>query len=340
MKRSLLLGAACAAIFVILVSLTRAADTGFPIYFDNSKLLVKAETVDRTTYLPLVDIVQFLKLPYTDSVSLETFTIRSGNSRLVLTKNSGLISINDQIVLLRSPILRESDRWMVPVDFLTQGLAKITGTAFRYRLRRAAHFRFGGVEAPELVMNAQSLGSITRLTIRVGTPSNVAVNHSDPKRAVLTIDKNPLDPLREQVDHRDRLVRSIAFDDSDGSSKIVVETTDELADVHVTPAEGNEIFFIDFSRKGATTAAEPPEPTPNPPSKSDSANVVPAQGKIPRRGPRSGTWRGMDAGTKNGSVAEKDLTLVAIAPQTAGCTAGAPGGHRTPDTGCRHRHGQ
>ena len=40
----------------ILVSLTRAADTGFPIYFDNSKLLVKTETVDRTTYLPLVDI--------------------------------------------------------------------------------------------------------------------------------------------------------------------------------------------------------------------------------------------------------------------------------------------
>ena len=43
-------------------------------------------------------------------------------------------SINDQIVLLRNPILRETDRWMVPVDFLTQGLSKITGTEFRYRL--------------------------------------------------------------------------------------------------------------------------------------------------------------------------------------------------------------
>src|SRR5579883_3391642 len=134
MKRSLVVGTLCAAVFGILATLTRAADTGFPIYFDNSKLIVKAETVDRTTYLPLIDVVQFMKLPYTDALSLETFTIRSGNSRLVLTKNSGLISINDQIVLLRNPILREGDRWMVPVDFLTQGLAKITGTAFRYRL--------------------------------------------------------------------------------------------------------------------------------------------------------------------------------------------------------------
>src|SRR5215468_10404336 len=196
MKRSLVVGTLCAVVFVILGSLTRAADTGFPIYFDNSKLLVKAETVDRTTYLPLVDIVQFMKLPYTDALSLETFTIRSGNSRLVLTKNSGLISINDQIVLLRNPITREADRWMVPVDFLTQGLSKITGTAFRYRLGAPRVFA-GGVEAPELVMNAQSLGSITRLTIRVGAPANVSVSRPDSKRAVLTIDKNPLDPLRE-----------------------------------------------------------------------------------------------------------------------------------------------
>jgi N-acetylmuramoyl-L-alanine amidase len=298
----------CAAVFVILGSLTRAADTGFPIYFDNSKLIVKAETVDRTTYLPLVDIVQFMKLPYTDALSLETFTIRSGNSRLVLTKNSGLISINDQIVLLRNPIVREGDRWMVPIDFLTQGLAKITGTAFRYRLGAPRIFA-GGVDAPELVMNAQSLGSITRLTIRVGTPANVSLNRSDPKRAVLTIDKNPLDPLREQVDHHDRLVRSIGFDDSDGTSKIVVDTTDEAGDVHVTPAEGNAVFFIDIARKGATTASEPPPPTEAAPApKSDAVNPITAQGKIrvvvldPGHG-------GMDTGTKSASIMEKDLTL-------------------------------
>jgi N-acetylmuramoyl-L-alanine amidase len=302
MKRSLLLATLCAAV-LIFASLTRAADSGFPIYFDNSKLLVRAETVDRTTYLPLIDIVQFMKLPYTDSLSLETFTIRSGNSRLVLTKNSGLISINDQIVLLRNPILRETDRWMVPVDFLTQGLSKITGTAFRYRLGAPRIFA-GAVESPQLVMNAQSLGTITRLTIRVGTPANVSVNRSDAKRAVLTIDRNPLDPLREQVDHHDSLVHSIVYDDSDGNSKIVVDTTDEVADVRVTPAEGNEIFFIDFSRKALTTAAEPPEPAPKP----DQLNVPAAKGKVrvvvldPGHG-------GMDAGARNAAVTEKDLTL-------------------------------
>lgn len=308
MKRLFLVVAVLCVSVLALVRLTRAADAGFPIYFDGSKLLVKAETVDRTTYIPLLDIVQFMKLPYTDAISLETFTIRSGNFRLVLTKNSGLISINDQIVLLRNPILREGDRWMVPVDFLTQGLAKITGTAFRYRLGAPRIFA-GGVDAPELVMNAQALGSITRLTIRVGAPTSVSVNRSDPKRAVLTIERNPVDPLREQVEHRDRLVRSIAYDDSDGSSKIVVDTTEEVADVRVTPAEGNEIFFIDFTTKAAATSAEPPPAPPTAPAKADAVNAPPAApGKIrvvvldPGHG-------GMDTGTKTQAVSEKDLTL-------------------------------
>src|ERR1051325_386521 len=207
MKKFILVTTLLVTVFVF-SRLTRAADIGFPIYFDNTKLVVKAETVNRTTYLPLVDIVQFMKLPYTDALSLETFTIRNGNSRLVLTKNSGLLSINDQIVLLRNPILREGDRWMVPVDFLTQGLSKLTGTAFRYRLGAPRVFA-GGVEAPELVMNAQSLGAITRLTVRVGTAANVSINRSDAKPTVLTFDRSPLDPLREKVDHRDRLIRGI-----------------------------------------------------------------------------------------------------------------------------------
>jgi len=304
MNKLRLMAAICVAV-LFFGSSTRAADSGFPIYFENSKLVVKAEIVNRTTYLPLIDIVQFMKLPYTDALSLETFTIRNGNSRLVLTKNSGLISINDQIVLLRNPILRENDRWMVPLDFLTLGLSKISGTEFRNRA--GPRIFAGNVQAPELVMNAQSLGAITRLTIRVGVPASVSVKRDDSKHATLIIDKSPLDPLRETADHRDRLVRSIAYDDSDGTSKIAVETTDEVADVHVTAAEGNEIFFVDFLRKGITTAVEPPPPEPVPVPRPDQI-APPSQTKVrvlvidPGHG-------GADTGAKNSTTTEKDLTL-------------------------------
>jgi N-acetylmuramoyl-L-alanine amidase len=307
MKMSFGVVALFAALLVV-HSQVRAADSGFPIYFENSKLIVKAESVNRTTYLPLLDIVQFMKLSYTDAVTLETFTIRSGNSRLVLTKNSGLISINDQIVILRNPIMRENDRWLVPIDFFTLGLSRITGQEFRYRTGMSRMF-VGNNTAPELVMNAQSLGPITRLTLRVGTAATVSLNRSEPRRTVILIDRNPLDPLREEVDQRDRLIRSIAYDDSDGTSKIIVETTDEVADARVTPAEGNEIFFVDFMRKGTPAPPEPPPPVEPPPgAKTDAPSAAAPHPKLrvvvldPGHG-------GLDAGTKSSTVAEKDLTL-------------------------------
>jgi len=300
------LAALCAAVFVF-GTFTRAAENGFPIYFESSKLILKDVTINRTTYLPLIDIINYLKLPYTDAISLETFTIRSGSSRLVLTKNSALISINDQIVLLRNPIVRENDRWLVPIDFLTQGLGRITGIEFRYRPGTSRIFA-GNVQAPELVMNAQALGSITRLTIRIGAPAKLSVNRDDPKRAVIAIDRTPVDPLRETVEHRDRLVQSVAYDDSDGTSKLVVATSDDVADVRITPAEGNEIFFVDFVRRTAAGAQPEPVPVPEPtPPKVDQPSVPGAKGvRVVVLDPGHG---GLDTGAKNANTMEKDLAL-------------------------------
>src|SRR5215467_276135 len=190
------LAALGAALFV------SAADTNFPVYFPNSKLLVKADMMNRTVYLPLKEIIQHMGVPYTDAIALETLTMRSGNNKLVVTKNSALISLNDQILLLPNPILRDDNRWLGPVEFLSMGLTRLTGTEFRYRPGMSRMF-VGAVNAPELEMNAQTLGPITRLTIRSAEPIKLDSKREEPTKATLTIDRSPLDPTRERLDHRD-----------------------------------------------------------------------------------------------------------------------------------------
>jgi N-acetylmuramoyl-L-alanine amidase len=306
LKGIVLLVAALGAALFIFGSLTSAADGDFPIYFRNSKLIVKAQMLNRATYLPVRQITEFLNLPYTDAMVLETLTIRSGNSRLVATKNSGLISFNDQIVLLPSPVLREDNQWLAPIEFLTQGLSRLSGTNFRYRPGASRLFA-GDVEAPELVMNAQTLGPITRLTIRCAVPINLNLRRDEQaNRATLTIDRGPIDPLRERLDHKDRLVRSIAFDDSDGTATIVLDLTPDAAEIKLASADDNRVVFVDIERKGQpTTAAPPPVETPGP-AKPDA---VPAERRVrvividPGHG-------GMDGGTKTPATAEKDLTLL------------------------------
>ncbi len=304
-NRILLLAAAICAALLMSAGLSNAADGDFPIYFENSKLVVKAQSVNRTTYLPLTDIIAFMGLPYTDALALETLTVRSGSSRLVATKNSALISLNDQIILLPSPILRENNKWLGPVEFLSQGVARLTDTEFRYRPGTARIFA-GDVETPELVMNAQSLGPITRLTIRSSASVSGEIRRDEKSnRATLVLNQAPLDALRERLEHKDRLVQAISFDDSDGQPKIVMDLTDEVADIKLTAADNNRVLFVDLMREpetkpeaGSVTAAPSAPPV----------DSIQAEQKIrvividPGHG-------GIDTGAKGAGVNEKDLTL-------------------------------
>jgi N-acetylmuramoyl-L-alanine amidase len=306
MKRTriaLLMAALGAALFIF-SGPSRAADGDFPIYFENSKLVVKTENVNRVIYVPLRELVEFMGLPYTDALALETLTIRSGNTRLVVTRNSAVMSFNDQIVFLPSPILRENDRWLAPIEFLSLGLTRLTGTEFRYRPGSSRIFA-GNVEAPELVMNAQTLGPITRLTIRCASPINIELKRDSPERAILALDRSPVDPLRERMDHKDRLVRAIAFDDSNGEAKILIDTTAEVADIKVTSADANHLYFIDLLRKGETITEAPPPVEPTVPAKPDAAQPE-RRVRVIVIDPGHG---GMDTGTKSTVISEKDLTL-------------------------------
>ena len=298
--------AALGAALFIFGGLMHAADTSIPIYFPNSKLIVKAETFNRATYVPIKEIIEFMGVPYTDALALETLTLRSGNSRLLMTKNSALMSYNNQILLLPSPILREEGRWLAPIEFLTIGLTRLTGTEFRYRPGTPRIFA-DNVDSPELEMNAQTLGPVTRLTLRCSVPLKLELKR-DNQRAILAIDRPALDPVRERLDHRDRMVRSIAFDDSDGDAKIILDLTRDVTDMRLTAADNNRVFFLDLltKKEPVTEAAPPPVPTPAPAAKPD---VIPAQRKVrvvvidPGHG-------GMDTGAKSASMVEKDFTLV------------------------------
>ena len=284
----------------------RAADATIPIYFQDSRLLLKADVINRTLYVPIREIIAHVGLPFTDSLTLETLTIRQGNNQLVVTRNSALISYNGQIILLPSPMLREDNRWLAPVEFLTMGLTRMTNIDFRYRPGSSRIFA-GNFATPELEMNAQTLGPITRLTLRCEMPIKLDVKREDPTKAILAISRTPLDPVRERLDHRDRLLRSVAFDDSDGESKLALDITRDVADVRVTSTDNNKIFFVDLLRRGEPISAAPPptEPATTAATKPDAIGAD-RRVRVIVIDPGHG---GMDNGVRTSAAIEKDLTL-------------------------------
>jgi N-acetylmuramoyl-L-alanine amidase len=291
-------------LLIVTLALTlSAADTDFLIYFENSTLPLKSQTFDRATYLPLADIVRHLGLAYTDATALLTFTVQGQNSKVVLTPGSAFIAVNDQPILLQTTVRRENGQWLVPLDFLSQGLSRVSGLEFRYRSGTRRIFA-GRVQPADLAMNAQSLGGLTRLTLRTGASVDVDLQREAAQhRAILTIKGRPIDPSRERLDYKDALIQSVAFDDSDGSPRVVVATTDEVRDVRLTPSEENRVYFVDFIKD---VAAEPPAPAVAAAPPKPVNNIVTTNVRVIVIDAGHG---GIESGTTNSGTLEKDLTL-------------------------------
>jgi N-acetylmuramoyl-L-alanine amidase len=291
--------------------LIHAEETDFPVYFADSTLVLKTQIVNRIPYLPLADIVRHLNLPYTNDSVQEVFTIRGANAPITLTRNSAAIAIGNQVAMLPSPVLHENGAWLVPVEFLTQGLSRITGAEFRRKAGTPRVFA-GGVKTSELAMTAQTQAALTRLTLRTSTPVTLELRREVAQhRAYLTFAPKPLDPAHETLDFKDHLLSGIDFNDSDGNPKVVVETSDDVSDIRVLSADENHVHFIDFLRKPQTTDATP------------SAAGAAAAGAVKRTDPVTPGTRttgvrvividpghgGTDAGASTTGVLEKDVTL-------------------------------
>jgi N-acetylmuramoyl-L-alanine amidase len=279
-----------------------AADTDFAIHFEGSVLPLKSKSVNRVIYLPLVEIAQHLSQPYTDDFRLETFTIGAQNARLVTTRNSALISVNGQVVLLQNPVRRDDSQWFVPVDFLSQGMSRITGIEFRYRAGASRVFA-GNVSPTELSLSAQAVSGATRLTLRAGSPVQVEIQRDATQRTVILLRGRPIDPLRERLDYKDRLVESVAFDDSDGIPKVLVATTPEAKEVRITAGDESRVYFVDFTREVAATEAAPPPPPP------DIGAGAGAGARRIRLAVIDAGHGGDDAGVSDSGTLEKEWTL-------------------------------
>ena len=276
-------------------------ETPFVVYFDDGPFPTTRSIRDDTTFVALTGLVRRMELPYTDATGAETFTIRGPLGTLIAAEEQDTLTVNGRNLRLDSAPFRENGEWFVPVDFLTTALEQITGVDFRHD-SGAPRMLAGSVNATALTIAAIGNEGETRLTIRSEVSVNVRVQQiPEEGRVVLAIDRIPMDPAEETLDYRDASIQSIRFDDADGRSKIIVETTPQVASVRLTPTDENRTFFVDFVPESAPAETVAAMPAPDREGLASSADV-----RVIVIDPGHG---GLDSGTEVSGTLEKDLTL-------------------------------
>jgi len=273
----------------------------FVVYFNDGPFPTIGAIRDNATFVGLTGLVRRMELPYTDATAAGTFTIRGPLGTLTATSDQNTLTIDGQTLALEHSPFRDNAEWYVPVEFLLTALEQITGVDFRYE-SGAPRILAGTLTATRLAINAVGNEGETRLTIRSDVSVNIRVQQiPEQNRVILAIDHAPINPTSEMLDYRDGSIRSVRFDDSDGSSRILVETTPQVASVRLTPTNENRTFFVDFVPASAPAESTPPPPAPDRDGLAQAGDV-----RVIVIDPGHG---GLDAGAQALGTLEKDLTL-------------------------------
>lgn len=277
------------------------------IYLEDGPYVVTPLERNGVGYLRLVELLGELALPYTDATATGLFTIRGRAATLTLSRDSGSVSVDQTPMELTEPVLNEDGRWLVPVEFVESALARATGIGFTTTPMRIIA---DNVKSTPLEMEAASTDGITRLIIRLDESSNVRVQQDRERNLVtLNIDRAPLTPQLEALTYRDGSVRSVSFDDSDGRSRVVVETTPQVANVRLVPSNENRTFLLEFVLAAAPVEAVTVAPAPatgaSTPDGIETTRLAPLRVLVIDAG-----HGGLDSGTSRHGVLEKDVSLV------------------------------
>ncbi len=273
----------------------------FVVYFNDGPFPTTSTLRNDATFVELTDLIRRMGLPYTDATSAATFTIRGPLGTLIATSERNTLTIDGQTLELEHAPFKDNTEWYVPVEFLTSALEQITGVDFRYQ-SGAPRLLAGTLTATRLAINAVGNQGETRLTIRSDVSVNIRVQQiPEENRVILAIDHAPIYPTAELLDYRDGSIRSVRFDDSDGRSKILVETTPQVASVRLTPTNENRTFFVDFVPESAPTESVAAPPAPDREGLAEAGGV-----RVIVIDPGHG---GLDGGAQASGTLEKELTL-------------------------------
>jgi N-acetylmuramoyl-L-alanine amidase len=139
----------------------------------------------------LEDVAALFQVSVREDRGAKALTVSSAGKTVVLSLDQGLASISGRLVSLPAPPVRDGNRWLVPVDFVSRALPLILDT--RLEMRRASRLIVvGDIRAPHVTIRGELVGTATRITMDV-TPRAAYSVVQEPRRLFVKFDADTLD---------------------------------------------------------------------------------------------------------------------------------------------------
>jgi N-acetylmuramoyl-L-alanine amidase len=295
----------------------------FVFYFPNSRHVVPMEVIENTEYLPLLQVLNLVGKVSSLQEKRNNLKLGFGNTQIELHADDAKIRLNKKTTTLSAPVRVSDGKWMVPTDFLTTALPRLTGQSVEYQVGTKRIF-LGEVKPGSFTVRLEPVSSGVRLTFQFTDKVTVRTASVNGKW-VMFLGDHPIEPLEPSFHFQNPYVTDVLFDDQDGLAKLVITPAAGGLNFYPVLAEGGKVLLADVLKPPPPLPQAPPPSAPSATTASAPAAPAPSTG-VTEEGPAAppgpplpvvaldAGHGGEDAGARSrDGVSEKDLVAQLVA---------------------------
>ncbi|MBZ5562587.1 MAG: N-acetylmuramoyl-L-alanine amidase [Acidobacteriia bacterium] len=256
----------------------------FVFYFPDKRQVIPVQMIGQTKYLPILTILNMVGKVGGLQEKRDSVKVWFGETPLEFKVKDRTVRVDKARVKLANPPLVSNGQWMVPVEFLTAVLPRLTNQVVEYPLGSNRVF-IGDVKPTSFTVRLDQLPEGARLTLQFTdkvTIRTVATNG----KWVMFLGERPVEPLEPTYSFKDPYVKELHFDDQDGLPKLILQPTSTGLNFYPALVEGGKVLLADVLKPTPSAAqqaqsAPPAAPGATPPTTQPGAPQTGAPGSIP-----------------------------------------------------------
>ena len=232
----------------------------FVFYFPSTRQVLPVEVIQGSKYLPLLQILNLLGRISGLQEKRGTLKIWFGNSQLEFRQDDSKVRVDKVSFKLAEPVRVSNGQWVVPLDFLTSVLPRLTHQVVEYQVGTSRIF-IGDVKPCSFTVRLDDVGNGARLTVQFTDKVTVKTASMNGKW-VLFLGDRPVEPLESVYHFQDRYLTELRFDDQDGTPKLVLTPGVDGLNFYPVLAEGGKVLLADVLKPPPVVAQQTPSPAP------------------------------------------------------------------------------
>jgi N-acetylmuramoyl-L-alanine amidase len=227
----------------------------FVFYLPNARHVLTLEVIQDTKYLPLLPMLNLFGKVAGWQEKRDSVKVKFENTHLELHKDERKVRVEKTWINLSNPVQVSNGQWVVPVDFLTSALPRLTHQVVDYQVGTNRVF-IGDVKPSSFAVRLDTISGGARLTVQFTDKITVRTASSNGKWIMFLGDR-AFQPLESSFRFQNPYLSDLRFDDQDGVPKLILSPTSGGLNFYPSLAEGGKVLLADVLKPPPTVAQQP-----------------------------------------------------------------------------------